>query len=62
VLSKIEEKNLSPFGRRWRTAPDEGSLPHDVVDLQDHGAGYAHPALRATLSQWERENLQTPPL
>jgi hypothetical protein len=23
----------SPLGRRWRAAPDEGSPPHDFVDL-----------------------------
>jgi hypothetical protein len=35
--------------RRMRATP-----PHDFVVLQNRGAGYPHPALRATLSQRER--------
>jgi len=35
----------SPSGRRWRGAPDEGSPPYDLVDLQNRGAGCPHPAL-----------------
>src|SRR5262249_30734084 len=54
-LSKIGRNNPSPLGRRWRAAPDEGNPPHDFVDLSNRGAGLPHPALRATLSRFERE-------
>jgi hypothetical protein len=52
--SKNEGPVLLPSGEGGAEAPDEGSPPHDFVDLQNRGAGRPHPALRATLSQWER--------
>jgi hypothetical protein len=44
-LSRIRESVLLPLGEA--AAPDEGSSPHDFVDLQNRGAGSPHPALAA---------------
>jgi hypothetical protein len=42
---KNDGRILLPSGEGGATAPDEGSLPHDFVDLQNRGAGCPHPAL-----------------
>ena len=48
------ESSLLPLGEGGAHAPDEGNPPHDFVEWQNRGPGFPHPALCATLSQWER--------
>jgi hypothetical protein len=46
----------SPTGRGWRAAPGEGSPLHDFASRRNRGAGFPHPALRATFSPREKDS------
>jgi hypothetical protein len=47
----------SPSGRGWRAAPGEGSpLVKPLQSSGSAGAGFPHPALRATFSRREKDS------
>jgi hypothetical protein len=54
---RMTQERPSPFGRRWREAPDEGKPAPRYMksELRLVGADCPHPALSATLSQRERD-------